>query len=123
MSEHDDQTQAVPAAPPRPGPGPRPGPVAVTGAVVAGSLHAGRPAAPRPGPGDGVRQEPSDLVADDPVVGAGVRRDGSGATGDHAVDEALTRLESLAGSPLREHVAVFDAVHSALQDRLADTEG
>jgi hypothetical protein len=45
------------------------------------------------------------------------------ATGDEAVDEALTRLATLDGAPLAQHVAVFDAVHAALQDRLADTEG
>jgi len=44
-------------------------------------------------------------------------------TGDDAVDEALTRLATLDGAPLAQHVAVFDAVHAALQDRLADTEG
>lgn len=43
-------------------------------------------------------------------------------TGDAAVDAALTRLGDLSGLPVREHVAVFDAVHVALQDRLADTE-
>jgi hypothetical protein len=46
-----------------------------------------------------------------------------GGTGDHAVDEALTLLATLDEAPLREHVAVFDGVHTALQDRLADTEG
>lgn len=49
-------------------------------------------------------------------------QDGS-ATGDDAVDEALTRLATLDGAPLTQHVAVFDAVHAALQDRLTDTEG
>lgn len=44
-------------------------------------------------------------------------------TGDGSVDAALTRLAALDGAPLSEHVAVFDAVHAALQDRLADTEG
>ncbi|MDM7830924.1 hypothetical protein [Cellulomonas edaphi] len=43
-------------------------------------------------------------------------------TGDHAVDEALTSLAGLDEHPLRAHVAVFDAVHGALQDRLADAE-
>lgn len=43
-------------------------------------------------------------------------------TGDAAVDAALTRLGVLGDLPVREHVAVFDAVHLALQDRLADTE-
>ncbi|NMR21424.1 hypothetical protein [Cellulomonas fimi] len=46
----------------------------------------------------------------------------TGATGDAAVDAALTRVVGLDERPVREHVAVFDAVHTALQDRLADTE-
>jgi hypothetical protein len=45
------------------------------------------------------------------------------STTDAAVDEALSRLDGLAEQPLRAHVAVFDAVHGALQDRLADAEG
>ena len=44
-------------------------------------------------------------------------------TSDDAVDEALSRLVGLEDQPLRAHVAVFDAVHGALQDRLADAEG
>lgn len=44
-------------------------------------------------------------------------------TGDPAVDAALEALESLAGRPLGEHVAVIDAVQSALADRLAETDG
>jgi hypothetical protein len=43
-------------------------------------------------------------------------------TGDAAVDEALSRLGELDGLPVRDHVAVLDAVHAALQDRLADVE-
>ncbi|MDM7856511.1 hypothetical protein [Cellulomonas alba] len=45
------------------------------------------------------------------------------STGDAAVDEALTLLSGLDEQPLRAHVAAFDAVHGALQDRLADAEG
>jgi hypothetical protein len=45
-----------------------------------------------------------------------------GPTGDAAVDGALTGLADLEELPVREHVAVFDAVHAALQDRLADVE-
>ena len=45
-----------------------------------------------------------------------------GPTGDAAVDEALTRLAELEDLPVRDQVAVFDAVHAALQDRLADVE-
>ncbi len=39
-------------------------------------------------------------------------------TGDPAVDEALTALDRLPTSPVREHVAIFEAVHGALADRL-----
>ncbi|WP_202924332.1 hypothetical protein [Cellulomonas sp. H30R-01] len=44
-------------------------------------------------------------------------------TGDAQVDEALTRLAGLDDAPVRDHVVVFEAVHGALQDRLADAEG
>lgn len=47
---------------------------------------------------------------------------GSGPTGDAAVDDALTQLSGLDTLPVREHVAVLDTVHAALQDRLADVE-
>ncbi len=46
-----------------------------------------------------------------------------GQTGDAAVDEALRVLDGLAERPLTEHVAAFDAVHGALQDRLAEAQG
>lgn len=45
------------------------------------------------------------------------------STGDDAVDEALTALDGLDARPVVEHVAVFDAVHGALADRLAETRG
>jgi hypothetical protein len=43
------------------------------------------------------------------------------ATGDQAVDGALSMLDGLHGRPVREHVGIFDAVHGALSDRLAET--
>lgn len=43
-------------------------------------------------------------------------------TGDDGVDEALRSLDGVAEQPLRAHVAAFDAVHGALQDRLASAE-
>jgi len=52
-----------------------------------------------------------------------VTADEAPTTSDDAVDEALSRLSGLEDQPLRAHVAVFDAVHGALQDRLADAEG
>lgn len=42
-------------------------------------------------------------------------------TGDPEVDAALAHLEDLADRPVREHVAVFEAVHGALADRLAES--
>ncbi|HEY0117354.1 MAG TPA: hypothetical protein VGC04_01095 [Cellulomonas sp.] len=45
------------------------------------------------------------------------------STGDATVDEALARLTDLDGAPVREHLGVLEAVHAALQDRLADAEG
>ena len=42
-------------------------------------------------------------------------------TGDAAVDSALTRLADLADRPVREHVAIFEQVHGALADRLAES--
>ena len=90
-------------------------------------------AGPDAGPDDvGVRPTPASVrpspVAAGPVaagaVAAGAVATGSdGPTGDPHVDAALTRLDGLADAPLREHVAAFDAVHGALQDRLADAEG
>ncbi len=41
-------------------------------------------------------------------------------TGDDAVDQALSVLDGLAERPVREHVGVFEAVHAALADRLAE---
>jgi hypothetical protein len=43
-------------------------------------------------------------------------------TGDAAVDEALRRVAQVQDAPLREQVVAFEAVHEALQDRLADAE-
>ena len=44
-------------------------------------------------------------------------------TGDPAVDAVLGELDTLEGRPLGEHVTVFDAVQSALANRLAETDG
>ncbi|AEI12442.1 MULTISPECIES: hypothetical protein [Cellulomonas] len=62
---------------------------------------------------------PADLAAH--VETARARAEAS--TGDASVDEALRALEGLADAPLSRHVAAFDAVHGALQDRLAETQG
>lgn len=44
-------------------------------------------------------------------------------TGDQAVDAALSVLGDLASRPVRDHVAVLEAVHGALSDRLAEQHG
>lgn len=44
-------------------------------------------------------------------------------TGDAGVDEAVARLRESVAGPLDGQVAAYDAVHRALQDRLADVEG
>ncbi|MFC8191141.1 hypothetical protein ACFUMH_05690 [Cellulomonas sp. NPDC057328] len=49
--------------------------------------------------------------------------DDATATGDAAVDEALGRLRDVAELDLRAQLTAFEAVHGALQDRLADAEG
>jgi hypothetical protein len=43
-------------------------------------------------------------------------------TGDPIVDEAAQRVGAAVQEPLDTQVAVYDAVHRALQDRLADVE-
>ncbi|MBU4216173.1 MAG: hypothetical protein KJ792_16175 [Actinobacteria bacterium] len=45
------------------------------------------------------------------------------AFGDGDVDLVLARLTELADQPLRAHVSAFDAVHTGLQNRLAEADG
>lgn len=42
---------------------------------------------------------------------------------DEAFDWALAELDGLADRPLPEHVAVFERIHTALQDALAAGSG
>lgn len=42
-------------------------------------------------------------------------------TGDQAVDAALDRLVGVEDTPLSEQAGVFEAVHAALADRLAES--
>jgi hypothetical protein len=41
-------------------------------------------------------------------------------TGDHRVDEALARLDELAGLPVTDHPAMFEHVHQRLAEVLGD---
>jgi hypothetical protein len=44
------------------------------------------------------------------------------ATGENRVDEALARLDELAGLPVTEHPAVFERVHRRLREVLGELD-
>jgi hypothetical protein len=44
-------------------------------------------------------------------------------TGDAEVDEAITAVAVAVQGPLEDQLAVYEAAHRTLQDRLADVEG
>ena len=44
------------------------------------------------------------------------------STGDARVDDAVARLDDLAGLPVTEHVAVFEYVHERLTEALGDLD-
>lgn len=72
---------------------------------------------PVPGP-----RATSSAVADAAATGP-VTTGGPPVTGDDAVDEALRGLVDVGTRGPREQLDAFEAVHGALQDRLADAEG
>jgi|tagenome__1003787_1003787.scaffolds.fasta_scaffold20961680_3 hypothetical protein len=53
---------------------------------------------------------------------ASERPDSPPATGDQAVDGAVSALAEVAEHPLEERLRVLEHVHRTLQDRLADVE-
>jgi hypothetical protein len=44
------------------------------------------------------------------------------STGDPRVDDAVARLDNLAGLPVAEHLAVFEYVHERLTEALGDLD-
>ena len=44
------------------------------------------------------------------------------STGDTRVDDAVARLDDLAGLPVAEHLAVFEYVHARLTEALGDLD-
>ena len=44
------------------------------------------------------------------------------STGDPRVDDAVARLDDLAGLPVAEHLAVFEYVHERLTEALGDLD-
>ncbi|WP_258726823.1 hypothetical protein [Cellulomonas sp. NS3] len=110
MDEHVDTTRAVPLPSPPVSVGQGVAPVGAAATQLVPGRWRPTPASVRVAPTPVGSRDVEDVPSED-------------GTGDHAVDEALTLLATLDALPLREHVAVFDGVHTALQDRLADTEG
>ena len=62
-----------------------------------------------------------ELLAEDPDPGVGLPRDEEGGvqTGHPAVDEVLRSLGALDGTPVDEHVAVFEQAHEELRRTLS----
>ncbi|MEP6852380.1 MAG: hypothetical protein ABJA87_06960 [bacterium] len=59
-----------------------------------------------------------------PALGAVTAQDDSSdPAGDPVVAEPLSRLDAIESRPLEDHVQIYEAVHSALQQRLAGTDG
>jgi len=70
------------------------------------------------------RDARSDQPQDTDRVAFDVSPDGDPAgTGDDAVDEAMRRLVGVEEQDLVAQAAVFEDVHGALRDRLADGQG
>lgn len=60
-------------------------------------------------------------IPDSAVVG-GTAGSQEGDSAEQTIERALARLDNLADLPVSEHVARFDAVHTALTDALNKAE-
>jgi hypothetical protein len=84
----------------------------------------GRPPGPAQSPGDTAPRPPAPAGA--PGAGAPAGPPGPAparpSTGDARVDEAVARLDDLAGLPVAEHPAVFGYVHERLTEALGDLD-
>jgi len=71
-------------------------------------------------PVDAAERE-AELLAEEPDASVGLPRDDDGAieTGHPAVDEVLRSLGALDGSPVDEHVAIFEDAHEQLRRTLS----
>jgi hypothetical protein len=66
--------------------------------------------------------DPDEPVAVNGPVGLPVVSRARPSTGDPRVDDAVARLDDLAGLPLAEHLAVFEYVHELLTEALGDLD-
>jgi hypothetical protein len=82
------------------------------------------PPGPAQSPGDAAPGPPT--PAGTPGAGAPAGLPGPAqvrpSTGDTRVDEAVARLDDLAGLPVAEHPAVFEYVHQRLTETLGDLD-
>lgn len=62
-------------------------------------------------------EQPGQAAGEAPASGQTVE-----STGDDRVDQALSRLAELDGTPVHEHAPVVEAIHRSLQDTLAEDE-
>ena len=71
-----------------------------------------------------VTDEPVAAAEADAAQPAGTRRAAvpRPSTGDARVDDAVARLDDLAGLPVAEHLAVFEYVHERLTEALGDLD-
>lgn len=67
-------------------------------------------------------REHDEQIEDDPFEDEPYEVPEPPVTGDAMVDDATRRVALAAREPLDVQVAVYDAVHRGLQDRLADVE-
>ena len=113
-------------------------------ASIDGAAGSGRPAAangpagmPEPGGTNGLDSVTRPGSAEGPggAVGPGAAEDAvrpavpravvpraRPSTGDPRVDDAVARLDDLAGLPIAEHLAVFEYVHERLTEALGDLD-
>src|SRR5215475_10722979 len=61
-------------------------------------------------------------VAEQASIRSAVVRRPRASTGDARVDDAIARLDDLAGLPVAEHLAVFEYVHERLTEALGDLD-
>ena len=101
-----------------------PAPIAAETAAAAEPTVAAEPAAAA-GPVAPVQSaaaaEPA-AVAEQASIRSAVVRRPRASTGDARVDDAIARLDDLAGLPVAEHLAVFEYVHERLTEALGDLD-
>ena len=125
MTEEPPRPSLGTAPRPSPGTAPRPSPGSVPRSGPAPQASPAEAALPRPSaeqhPGSPRPGVPAPPVGDPPRAVPGPVPDATGRTLD-TLDAALRPLDTLAGRPVDEHPAVFDAVHESLRRTLTESD-